>query len=480
MAFAPTAFVDTQTWSAGKIIVESVLDAGAEVSLQAFSDALAAVLGGANGIPALYAEEDLLLRGGLDFDFLYSIHNLRSLEVNSVTKVAYLSGYGAAGDGVTSDRAAFIAALTDLQVGGGGILYVEQPEDKYLIDGEIAFTTGTFPAGVPVNITIEGLGTQPELYLETGDADSMFNVNNVPGIRFKNLSFTGDSAQGSGWYIEALGDNGAVVDCTFDGAGTMSAISQFWSGGLARHLEFTNLVFAAFTGSASATFSIADSAYARLRGLTFISSAGTPGTALQLAAPAAGRGNDEILVDGLHVLRNAGAAANSACLQVAANHAERCVITNFTLDTSVGGLPAVEILGSNVTLTQGHINCNSNTSLTDGILLDGADDIIISNVAILGNDGRDGSTTDCEGFGIRIDAAPDGIQILGCRIRGFNASAGRAVGPSGETPVDLHMSGNLITNNANGGTQVDIGGTAYNYGFDANYGSAAGDANYEV
>ncbi len=484
MAFNATPFTDTQSWVTDKIIVESVLDSDAEVSLQAFSDALAAVLGGASGIPAIYKETDLLLKGGLDFGDSYAIWNLKRMIFGTTTKVAYLSGYGAVGDGVTSDRSAFINALTDLEVAGGGVLYVDEPSVSYLLDDTVTFDTSDFPAGVPENIRIIGLGTFPTILIKTGDSKAMFDVDGATGIVFENFQFSADATQTGGRFVDHLGDHCRVEHCRFNGVGGVDGAIDTVGDNDSDNIVLNDLFFTGdFGGSIVA---IQRTRNARLQQLTFDITSGTPDAMLWINAAIPGAGNQGLVVDGLYIYRTVGDTTFGALHVVddqGTSGNERARISNFEIYTGLDTAPAVLIYGDNVSLVNGDIYVTTDGANSDGILVDAAIDTHISDVRIEGADGRDGASTDCLGYGIRLANAPDGLQILNSRIRGFNHANGRAIGPSGVTPVELHQSGNSFVHNANDGAslQVDLGGgVTWNYGFNDNMGRAIDDANYEA
>lgn len=482
MSFQATGFTDTQTWVTDKAIVESVLDSDTEVSLQTFSNAIAAILGGANGIPAIYKAEDLLLLGNLDFDDTYGLQNLKEMTWGGDTKVAYISGYGAVGDGSTSDRSAFINALTDLTAAGGGILYLDEPSADYLIDDEIDFATGTdFPAGVPSNIRIVGLGEGVQLTLDTGAGDNMFDLNETSGIVFENIRFQTDNnngGQGAGRFIADMGNYCKILRCRFNGGGSMDG--AFNTGGASSDWQSILIEDVTVDGTFEGhIIDINNTRQMRMHRLTMKPSAGTPLTCIRIYASSAGNGNEDLVIDGLYIQRQVGTAGHAA-INIATNHsAERIVITNFAIDAEVSGEAAIEVEGDNVLICNGHISTTDDASGSNGIDLVGSLDTTIMNVTIAGPDGRDSTPdTSCEAAGIALTGAPDGCIINSCRISGYNHTNGRGVKGAGITPINLQMTSNIIWNC---GTNVDtFAGTAWNYAYHTNDTSTTTGVNMEV
>lgn len=474
MAFEATPFTDTQTWVADKDIVESVLDSTSEVSLQTFSNALAAILGGATGIPAIYKEQDLLLKGGLDFNDAYAIQNLKKREVATVTRVAFLSGYGATGDGSTSDRAAFVSALTDLALGGD--LYLDTPGTSWLIDAEIDFDGSTFPGGIPSNVRIIGLGTNVVIKYDQSGGGNCFDLLNAEGIEFQNIYFQGGTSNGSGYYIDNMGDHCAIRNCRFNGTNTMSG--AWATGSTASDWDNIKVIDCYINGTFEGNIcDISNTRFMRVENLNIEITSGTPLSAVRINAPSAGNGNEELVIDGMYIKMAAGTASNATVL-IVANHVEHVKITNFSIEQGVAGGDAIEIAGDNVIISHGHINVVDDTNDTDGIYLNSCKDVILDCIDILGADGRDGATTDCDGIGVKFGTSTDGTQLIALKIRGFNkATTAFGVGPNTATPVALQCSGNMIYNN---GVDFALTGTDYNYGHASNTADAAGDSNYEV
>ena len=466
MSFIATKYNNSQSWLKNKFVVETVADAATQVSLQAEYNSIASVLGGANGIPAIYRAEDLTLLGGFDFDDLFSIINLKSQKVDTAVKVAYLSGYGAVGDGTTSDRAAFISALTDLAL--GGTLYVEDPGvSGYRIDDEIKFDAATFPAGIPTNVRIVGLGSWPTIHLDTdAGADDAFDVFGAAGIIFENLSFTGDAAQASGYYIANLGNFGEIRNVRLQTAGSMSgAISQNFSSIVVRP-QFKDIMITG-TGTVS-QMSLAKTRYAVCENIYIDDLAGNlTQSVLDIDSPSPGFGNEELVMRDITIKRQLSAVP---CLRVDVNHTERARISGLTILNELAGSKAVECLGDNFIFESGKVFCNGDAAGTDGFDFTGAIDCRVGSMDIVGNDARTGSNL-CEGFGIRVTDATNGLILDSVRIIGFDHANGRAVGPNGQTPAGIQFTGCYHELNASGGTQVDV--TLTNCNYDRGQGSAA-------
>jgi hypothetical protein len=123
-----------------------------------------------------------------------------------------IKDFGAVGDGVTDDTAAFLAARTYLQSVGGGSLYI--PRGQYLVNGVVLFNFDAifiYGDGARASVILTASGTADIFVI--GDGITTRNAVSVTGIGF-NASVT----RTAGHYLKLNKVNQAKV-------------SKFWMGG---------------------------------------------------------------------------------------------------------------------------------------------------------------------------------------------------------------------------------------------------------
>jgi hypothetical protein len=134
---------------------------------------------------------------GLGYADAVNLFTALNTSVSSATVVNVVT-YGAAGDGVTDDRAAIQAALDACSTGGGGEVWV--PNGTYIL-GQGA---GFFNLNIPANVTIRGesragtvlkqaaaTGASVRLFIAQG-ADSRITNMTLDGNKDNNTAFPAD------------------------------------------------------------------------------------------------------------------------------------------------------------------------------------------------------------------------------------------------------------------------------------------------
>lgn len=150
---------------------------------------------------------------------------LANTNQKTIMPVVNVKGYGAKGDGVTDDVAAFQQAVTDLTASGGGILFI--PPGQYVLSSPIVIAN--------TDIVIDGAGVQLTQLFFTGSSGIVYSSTNLFSdcIQIRNLSLitTTDnlyngidisfpSNQGSPWR------NTIIENVTLSGTTSVSAYND--------------------------------------------------------------------------------------------------------------------------------------------------------------------------------------------------------------------------------------------------------------
>lgn len=108
---------------------------------------------------------------------------------------ASVTDYGAKGDGVTDDTAAFSAALSS----GAKIILVPYPSNFYRLSSRI---------DIPTRVVLEGEGYRPEIRMDTTVTTAMFRFNGVTKATIRNLTLNGNYVSNAGGHtLEVNGTN---------------------------------------------------------------------------------------------------------------------------------------------------------------------------------------------------------------------------------------------------------------------------------
>src|SRR3990172_5053667 len=211
-----TPYTKTQVFSDGKVIVESA--GTGEVSLEDEFQDLEDKLG---AIPAVATTGNLTLRGGLDFNALYGITGLRSIN----TAIFSVRGYGAVGDGTTDDASAFQTAINDASAAGGGIILVEPTTASYKIGSTLSLVSKK-------HITFLGVrgspGNSGGSTLSMGTTSTpMFDCGSTISTRAQNITWNGirfasttSVSAGAPYFITDLGSHCRIEKCLFESSNT--------------------------------------------------------------------------------------------------------------------------------------------------------------------------------------------------------------------------------------------------------------------
>lgn len=141
--------------------------------------------------------------------------------VNTATNVPLRAfnvvNFGAVGDGVTNDHAAFLAAGEACRAVGRGIVYIPKPPSFYLVNSTTSFSLDMY--GMK---EVEIVGEQSAVRITGNTGRGGFNVLNARRATVRGIVFQGTAARGLTpdvyRHINGLGcDELIVEDCTFDG-----------------------------------------------------------------------------------------------------------------------------------------------------------------------------------------------------------------------------------------------------------------------
>lgn len=433
-----TPYSKTQVFADGLDIVQSVTDPTTMVSLEVEFSAIANALA---NVPAIYTSGDLILQGGIDFNALYSITDLRNLNATRF----YVDGYGATGDGSTDDSTAITAALDAAEAAGGGT---------------VVFGPKTYAVGSSINTTLtegivlEGVWGSSTIHKVTGATD-LFAVFSDEKLTFRDLTFTADAAETDGYFISPAHDDVVIEGCTFTGAGAMAgAIETDTTNGAARFKLIDTVVNGTYEG---VVVSLPDITDAFITNLLIDVTGGTPTRILDITT------YDNVVINGVTIKHTAGTSSSSVMRLVGTG---LLTGSDIIVESSTGNVECLSMAGvQNATLSNLRLIRPTSGVTLPALDAGSVDECQLSNIYISAETGPAidfASSTNSKVRGLHIDSDDTGTSVVvgdltgctGCSFSDITANIVDATGLDFDGCIDCSWNGVVLHRTGASGTGI--------------------------
>lgn len=381
-------YTKTQSFTDGKTVVGSA-STSSQVSVDTEFSAIATWSGSLN---AITTSGELTLQGDLNFN-TNDVTNVKS--INST--IWHIDGFGAAGDGSTDDRAAFISAINEIAAAGGGILLLGP--NTYRIASEIS--GGNLTTGFD-NVVFMGVpGTT--ILKDTSSANNLFELDSDAGAQFHNIRFYTGTDETGGYFLDELATGTVIANCRFQSQDTdQDGAFRFTTSTTHERVFIRDVAIdGSYDGNVVVLRGIRGGS---VNGVYMSITGGTPTYGIQITDT---NDNEQATFSNLSV-KMASGAASGACLAIDSTGTGQLQVSNVSLTTAVDGHDGIQLVPSaqRVHVSGGNIFLNTNDSSSAGVAMTSTTYCSITGVDIRGNGAS------CAGTAVDADNA------VGARITG--------------------------------------------------------------
>jgi hypothetical protein len=410
-----TKYIKVHDYVDDEFIVGAADEAN-EVAIGADFDAVASVLGGANGIPAIYTTTPLTFKAGILFNGSdRGIDDFKDLQAT----VFNLAGYGALGDGSTDDAAAFTTLLTDVAAAkDSAIVLIPPTANDYRIKSTIDFSA----IGTLNDVTFLGMGETSKIVIDTSDSSDLFDLNSSTNIIFDGIYFGSGTGQTGGNFIDQAGSGCGLRNCRATGDDQTRLINFDTGATITKPFLLNVRVDGDFgTTTAGDIIRIDDATGAMLNGIYMNITAGTS-TSLILITGGTGS-QDTVFGRNIH-LRASSMGSGGALLKLASGQTGPVSISGFSAtNSSADASGCIDVSSATSgSFVNGYVGYEKNNA-GNAVSFEDSTDCSLSSVQIVGNDGVAGATSACLGTGWFIHGATR-PRISNSHIAGFNNASG--------------------------------------------------------